>query len=73
MSTFFTILTYLVTILVFYFTARYVNRAVEEKGIPKGMIRGLLVVFLASVVSLCIGATVDWVGDSIQSKVADSK
>ena len=68
MSTFFTVLTYLVTIVVFYFTARYINRAMAEKGIPSGMVRGLLVVFLASVVALFAGAGVDWVGDSLQSE-----
>ena len=73
MSTIFTILTYLVTIVVFYFTASYVNRVAEEKGIPKGIIRGLLVVFLALVLALCVGAAVDWVGDTLQSNVQDSK
>ena len=67
MSTFITVLSYLVTIVVFYFTATYINRTVAEKGMPSGMIRGLLVVFLASVVALFAGAAVDWVGDTLQS------
>jgi hypothetical protein len=73
MSTLFTILTYLATIVVFYFTASYINRAVAEKGIPSGMVRGLLVVFLASVVALFAGAAVDWVGDTVQAETKDSK
>lgn len=73
MSTFFTVLTYLVTIVIFYFTARYINRAVAEKGIPSGMVRGILVTFLALVVALFAGAAVDWVGDTVQSQTIDSK
>ena len=73
MSTLFTVLTYLVSIVVFYFTARYINRVMAEKGIPSGMVRGLLVVFLASVVALFAGAGVDWVGDTIQAQTTDSK
>jgi uncharacterized membrane-anchored protein len=73
MPTLFTVLTYLVSIVVFYFTARYINRAMAEKGIPSGMVRGLLVVFLASVVALFAGAGVDWVGDSLQSEAPVSK
>jgi len=56
-----TILSSVATIVVFYFTAKYVSRAVAEKGIPRGIIRGLLVIFLASVVALLTGAAVDWI------------
>jgi uncharacterized membrane-anchored protein len=56
-----TILSSAVTIVVFYFTARYISRAVAEKGIPRGVIRGLLVIFLASVVALITGSAVDWI------------
>ncbi len=68
-----TILSSAVTIVIFYFTARYINRAVAEKGIPSGMVRGLLVVFLASVVALIAGAAVDWILEPHSVEITDTK
>jgi hypothetical protein len=61
------------TVVVFYFTAKYINRAVAEKGIPRGMIRWLLVVFLASVVALITGAAVDWMIEQQAVEINDTK
>ena len=65
MFSFSSILSFLVTVVVFYFTARYANRALAEKGIPSGMVRWLLVCFLASVVALFSGPGVDWLSEAI--------
>lgn len=73
MFTFTSMLSFLVTVVVFYFTARYANRALAEKGIPSGMVRWLLVCFLASVVALFSGAGVDWVGDTISPAITQVK
>jgi len=73
MFTLSTILSFLVTVVVFYFTARYINRAVAEEGIPSGMVRLILVCFLAAVVALFAGAGVDWIGDSISSSDQTTK
>jgi uncharacterized membrane-anchored protein len=67
------ILSLLITALVFFFTARYINRAMAEKGIPSGMVRGVLVVFLASVVALFAGAAVDWVSATHPAAVNATK
>ena len=72
MFTLSSILSFIVTVVVFYFMARYINRAVAEKGIPSGMVRLLLVCFLASVVALFAGAGVGWVVDTLSPSVQDS-
>jgi uncharacterized membrane-anchored protein len=68
-----TILSSAVAIVVFYFMAKYINRAVAEKGIPSGIIRGLLVIFLASVVALIAGAAVDWIAEPHSVEIKESK
>ena len=73
MFTLSSILSFVVTVVVFYFTARYINRAVAAKGIPSGMVRLILVCFLASVVALFAGAGVDWISDTISPPVIESK
>jgi predicted PurR-regulated permease PerM len=67
------ILSYLVTVVVFYFTARYINRAVAEKGIPSGMVRLILVCFLAAVVALFAGAGVDFISDSLSPSAQNTQ
>jgi predicted PurR-regulated permease PerM len=73
MFTLTSILSYLVTVVVFYFTARYINRAMAEKGIPSGMVRLILVCFLAAVVALFAGAGVDLIGDTLSPPEKNTK
>jgi predicted PurR-regulated permease PerM len=65
---------YLFTIVVvFVIAARYINRAMAEKGIPGGMVRGVLVCFLAAVLALFAGAAVDWISEPAPSAVQEMK
>ena len=65
MFTLSSILSFAVTVVVFYFLVRFIDRTVAEKGIPKGMVRLILVCFLASVPALFAGAGVDWLFDTL--------
>ncbi len=49
-----------ISTLVFFVAAWYLNRYLDEQGIPKGMTRGVLVFTLAALVSWGAGALVDW-------------
>lgn len=49
-----------ISTIVFFITAWYFNRYLDEQGIPKGMTRGVLVLVLASLVSWGTGELVDW-------------
>ncbi|BBI98561.1 hypothetical protein FGKAn22_02540 [Ferrigenium kumadai] len=49
-----------VSTVVFFVAVWYFRRLLDEQGIPKGMTRSLLVLVLASMVSLGSGAVVDW-------------
>ncbi|HYR05192.1 MAG TPA: hypothetical protein VEP71_00765 [Gallionella sp.] len=48
----------IVTTIVFFVSAWYINRYLDKQEMPKGMIHGLLVFLLASVVSWCTGELV---------------
>jgi uncharacterized membrane protein (DUF485 family) len=73
MFTLSSILSLLITIVVFVITARYITRAMAAKGIPSGMVRGILVAFLALVVALFAGAAVDWIADPHPSAIKETK
>jgi len=50
----------IISTIVFFVAAWFVNRYLDEQEIPKGMTRGVLVFVLASLVSWGAGAMVDW-------------
>ena len=50
----------IVSTLVFFIAAWFINHYLNEQGIPKGMTRGVLVLVLASLVSWGAGAVVGW-------------
>ena len=50
----------IISTIVFFIAAWYLHRYLDEKGIPKGMARGLTVFVLASLVSWGAGEVVDW-------------
>ncbi len=56
----------LISTLVFFIAAWYINRYLTEQGIPKGMTRGILVFVLASLVSWGAGEVVDWTQEKIE-------
>ncbi len=50
----------IISTIVFFITAWYIHRYLDEQGISKGMTRGLLVFMLASLVSWGAGEIVEW-------------
>lgn len=56
-----------ISTLVFLVSAWYINRCLDEQGIPKGMTRSILVFTLASLVSWGSGEAVDWLQSSVPS------
>ena len=56
----------IISTFVFFMAARYLQRYLEEQGLPKGMTRGTLVFALASLVSWGSGEVVDWTQEKIE-------
>jgi len=52
------VLSFIVSTIVFFIAAWFINRYLNEQDIPKGMTRSILVLVLASVVSWGAGAAV---------------
>lgn len=50
----------IISTLVFFIAAWYINCYLDEQGIPTGMTRSLLVFTLAALVSWGSGEAVDW-------------
>lgn len=61
-------LSLILSTVVFIFAARYFHRALEEQGIAKGMIRGILVFALALFISAMAAKLVDWIVPSVPVK-----
>jgi len=57
---------------VFFIAAWYINRQLDEQEITRGMTRGVLVFFLASLVSWGAGEIVDWTEVKIEGPQAAS-
>ena len=55
-----TIWNLLISTIVFFVTAWYCRRYLDEQGITKGMARGLMVFLVSSIVSWGAGEVVDW-------------
>ncbi len=50
----------LISTLLFFVAAWYLNRYLDEQGIPKGVTRGMLVFTLAAMVAWGGGTIADW-------------
>ena len=50
----------IISTIVFFIAAWYLNRYLDEQGVGKGMTRGVLVFSLASLVSWGAGEVADW-------------
>lgn len=59
----------IVSTIVFFIAAWYINRLLDEQGIAKGMVRSLSAFVLACLVSWGSGEAVDWIQGS-QPKTA---
>lgn len=60
----------IISTIVFFIAAWYINRYLDEQGIPKGMTRGVLVFTLAALMSWGSGALVDWAQVKIEGPQA---
>jgi hypothetical protein len=60
----------IISTIVFLFAAWFLNRYLDEQGIPKGMTRGLLVLVVASLVSWGAGEMVGWAQVKIEGPQA---
>jgi hypothetical protein len=54
----------IISTIVFIIAAWYIRRYLDEQGITKSMVRGLMVFFLAYLISWGAGELVDWVQGS---------
>lgn len=60
----------IISTIVFFIAAWFLNRYLDEQGIPKGMTRSLLVLVLASLVSWGVGEVTDWAQVKIEGPQA---
>ncbi len=60
----------IISTIVFFVAAWFINRYLDTQGIPKGMTRGVLVLVLASLVSWGAGEMVDWAQVKIEGPQA---
>ncbi len=65
-------LSIVISTIVFFIAAWYINRQLDEQEINRGMTRGVLVFFLASLVSWGAGEIVDWTEVKIEGPQAAS-
>jgi hypothetical protein len=56
----------IISTLVFFITAWYINRYLNDQGIPKGMTRGILVLTLSYLTAWGAGQMVDWTQEKIE-------
>jgi predicted PurR-regulated permease PerM len=56
----------IISTIVFFIAAWYLHRYLEQREIPKGMTRSLLVFVLASIVSWGAGEATDWSEEQIE-------
>lgn len=59
-----------ISTIVFFIAAWFLNRYLDEQGIPKGMTRSLLVLVLASLVSWGAGEVTYWAQVKIEGPQA---
>jgi hypothetical protein len=60
----------IISTIVFFIAVWFLNRYLDEQGIPKGMTRGLTVMVLASLMSWGAGWAVDWTQGKIEGQAA---
>jgi hypothetical protein len=67
------ILNLIISTIVFFVAAWYLNRYLDQQEMPKGMSRGVLVFMLASLVSWGAGEIVDWAQVKIEGPQASAQ
>ncbi len=64
------LLSVIISAIVFFIAAWYINRQLDEQEIPRGMTRGVLVFVLASLVSWGAAEITDWVEVKVEGPQA---
>lgn len=59
-----------ISTIVFFVAAWFLNRYLDEQGIPKGMTRGMVVLVLASLMSWGVGWAVEWAQTKVEGPQA---
>jgi hypothetical protein len=59
-----------ISTIVFFVAAWFLNRYLDEQGIPKGMTRGVVVLVLASLMSWGVGWAVEWAQTKVEGPQA---
>jgi hypothetical protein len=55
-----------ISTIVFFIAAWFINRYLDEQGIPKGMTRSITVMVLASLMSWGSGWAIDWAQGKVE-------
>lgn len=63
----------IISTLVFFIAAWYLNRFLNEQGIPKGMTRGILVFVLAYMAAWGAGELADWSQATLEEPQAETQ
>lgn len=58
----------IISTIVFFIAAWFLNRYLDEQGIPKGMTRNITVMVLASMMSWGSGWAVDWAQGKVEGQ-----
>jgi hypothetical protein len=58
----------IISTLVLFIAARYINRYLNEQGIPKSMARDILVLALALLGAWGAGAAADWAQETLEGQ-----
>lgn len=59
-----------ISTIVFFVAAWFLNRYLDEQGIPKGMTRDMVVLVLASLMSWGVGWAVEWAQTKVEGPQA---
>jgi len=59
-----------ITTIVFFVAAWFLNGYLDQQGIPKGLTRGVVVLVLASLMSWVVGWAVDWTQTRVEGPQA---
>jgi len=65
-----TMLSLIVSTIVFFIASWFIKRQLQQMDIPEGMTRGILILTLATVASLASAAAVNWVQTEIEGPEA---
>ena len=66
-------LSLVISTIVFFVAAWFLNRYLDEQGIPKGMTRNVTVLVLASLMSWGVGWAADWAQEKVNGPQTEAQ